>query len=253
MKSYPGCVVDEPTPAVPVRALPRDSRGYRVPAESPWIDGVPKLSKVEPTTKLVLTAHRACAVCGYALRRNEPVWRIYDHESRLTNHLQIANQAVLDNDVPGHLVCMLYSALVCPYWRSEGGRLGHDTMFTPGLARGSDPAIMGFQDYGVVLDPTRPIGGPDTQNVQIWLEDYVDEIRFSDPLKDLKPRYDTERLAVGGRYASGKRWHFGPDFGGTKRAAREGIAVVGAMNSRGPDGVMLLEDTEHVVFMSGWM
>lgn len=236
-----------------LRDLPRDSRGYLVPAESPWTDDGPRLSETEPLLKFLLAAHRACAVCGYPMPKSEPVWRIFDHDSRRTTLQQIAQGAVTDFDVPGHLVCMLYSALVCPYWRTPGGRLGRDTMFTPGAARGAEPSIMSFQDYGALIARGREIGGPTGQPAFFMLKGYAGELRFEDPLAELQARYDAERTRVGGRYVTGKRWHYAPQFGGRKRLTRDGVAMVKAIREHGPDGSVMFEGQRHGIFAAGWV
>lgn len=115
----------EPTPAV-------NDRGYRVPAEAPWGDDGPVLSQLDPSRLLVLIAFRGYAVCGYRLRRDEPVWRIVETYSRGTTFQDMQEGSSTFDDPPGHLICMLYSALVCPFWRTPGGRLGQDLVYEPG-------------------------------------------------------------------------------------------------------------------------
>lgn len=121
MPAQPGPVL-----APHLRDLPRDDRGFLVPAEAPWSDdGTPHQAAVNPVIKLVLAAYRACPVCGFTVATGEAVWRLHDEYSRTATHEEIAGPGpVYELDVPGHLVCMLYSALVCPYWRTQRGRLG---------------------------------------------------------------------------------------------------------------------------------
>lgn len=240
----------EPKLAPHLRDLPRDHRGYLVPAESPWVGDEPKISKVEPLLRVLLAGFRACAVCGFPLPVDEPVWRIYDEGSRKTTHEQIAQDAVTDNDVPGHLVCMLYSTLVCPFWRTPGGRLGRDSMFQPGAARGDQPAIMGFQDYGLLIDPTKELGGMNN-GVHVLLEDYVDEIVFRDPA-ELAAHYDQLRQEVGGRYIAHRRRHYAPVFGGQKRLHKEADSMVALLRTRGPEQFVDFEGTPRAMVHAGW-
>lgn len=232
--------------------LPRDTRGFPVPAEAPWDDdGVPQQAKVNSLIKLVLAAYRACPVCGFTLRRDEPVLRIHDQYSRGATHEEITStRPIYELDVPGHLVCMLYSALVCPFWRSPGGRLD------PGVARFSDgrrgyePSIMGFGDYSVIVDKTRPFDGPASQEFTQIYQDYDREIAFRDPLPDLADRYEEERRRCGKRYVEKKRRHYGPDFGGRPRLDRELRQIMGYMSARGPHEIL---DGTRGVFKSGFM
>lgn len=167
----------EPKPVPHLRDLPTDPRGFLVPAETPWVDGSPRLSKVEPVLKLLLAAHRACSVCGYPMPPDEAVWRIFDDVTRKTTHEQILEDRVIDLDTPGHLVCMLYSALVCPYWRTAKARLSSGSMFTPGQARGPVAAIMGFADFAILIDPQQPVGGGEaSQNLFTMLRSYDTEV-----------------------------------------------------------------------------
>lgn len=241
-----------PQPAVHLLGLPRDTRDFPVPAEAPWDDdGVPQQAKVNSVIKLVLAAYRACPVCGFTLRRDEPVWRIHDQYSRGATHEEITStRPIYELDVPGHLVCMLYSALVCPFWRSPGGRLD------PGVARfsdgrrGDEPSIMGFGDYSVIVDKTRPFDGPASQEFTQIYQDYDREIVFRDPLTDLGDRYEEERRRCGKRYVEKKRRHYGPDFGGRPRLDRELRQIMGYMSARGPHEIL---DNTRGVFKSGFM
>lgn len=247
-------VVWEPTPAVPLRELPKDGRGYRVPAEAPWTDDGPQLSKVEPLLRIVLTAYRACAVCGYAMRQDELVWRIHDEYSRKVTFADMRDGAGSHQDVPGHLLCMLYSALVCPFWRTPVSRYGKDTTTTtPGSSRGEQATILGYGDYALVLDLERPYGGPSGKQGTLLYKDYREEILFRDPLVDLADRYEQERVRVGGRYVKGKRRHYAPIFGGTKRLKKEGEKARDALDGRGPDRVIEYDGGLAWLCVSGWM
>lgn len=243
----------EPTPAVNLRGLPQDDRGYRVPAEAPWGDDGPLLSKLDPSRMLVLTAYRGCAVCGYRLRRDEPVWRIVDTYSRGTTFQDMQQGSSTFDDPPGHLVCMLYSALVCPFWRSPGGRLGQDSVYDPGGRRGETPSILGFGDYALLLNPSKPFAAGRATGNSLLLKDYEEEIVFHDPLTDLAQRYERERQRVGGRYVTGKQRHYAPQFGGAKRLIKDGTAARDELRERGPDEIVPYEGRPVWLCAAGWM
>lgn len=83
---------------------------------------------------------------------------------------------------------------------------------------------MGFWDYALLLDPSKPfVAGRATGN-PLLLTHYEDEIVFQDPLTELAELYDRERRRVGGRYVTGKQRHYVPIFGGTKRLLKYGTA-----------------------------
>jgi hypothetical protein len=219
---------------------------------SSFRDGQYNLTKIDPSIKLLLAAYRACSVCGYPVPPDESVWRIYDHTSRQQTYLEIAQGEVVDNDIPGHLVCMLYSALICPFWRSAGGKLSKDTMFTPGASRGQEPAILGFRNYGFLIDPTKHLAGPHVQSFGTLLEEYEGEILFDDP-SALTQQYDQLRRAIGGRYVTTKRRHYAPDFGGDKRLWREAREVGTRVSRRGPDRRMHVGGLGVGLLSAGWM
>jgi hypothetical protein len=242
-----------PRPAPHLRDLPRNHQGFPVAAESsPFRDGVYNLTKIDPSIKLLLAAYRTCSVCGFPVPPAESVWRVYDETSRQQTHLEIAQGEVIDNDIPGHLVCMLYSALVCPFWRSAGGKLSKDTMFTPGSSRGQQPAIIGFRDYGFLIDPTKPLAGPGVQSFGTLLKDYEGEILFDDP-GELADRYHQLRQSVGGRYVTTKRRHYAPVFGGDKRLWREAREVGDHVSRRGPDRRLHVNGFDVGLLPAAWM
>ncbi len=239
-------LLNEPVPAINLRDLPRDDQGFPVPAEAPWSeDGKPRQSAVNPPMKLLLTAYRACPVCGYRLPTDEPVWRIHDEYSRKVTHEDMRGGEISALDVPGHLVCMLYSALVCPFWRSAGGRLGKDNAYQPNGKRGVEPSIMGFSDYAVVVDPSQPLA---TQSFMLLYRDFETEIAFNNPLTDLASQYEQERRRCGGRYVGKKRRHYAPQFGGQNRLLKELKAIADSFEQRQPDQITLLEGRRVGVF-----
>lgn len=143
-----GRVVPDPAPWI--EGLPRDRRGFVVPAESAWVDGVPVLSRTAADRNIALVMRRGCAVCGFEMPRGRPVYRAFAQgdaaEIRGKQRL-VAN----DPDVPMHLSCVLYSALVCPYLRERTSRLGPENTINPGRRRGSLAAVLGFEDFGLMV------------------------------------------------------------------------------------------------------
>lgn len=96
---------------------------------------------------------------------------------------------------------MMYSAMVCPFRRTAGGRLGPDATWRPGAPRGEHASIMGFERHDVLFDTTlNEIGGSNCQQFPFLYIELRDEIVVRDPLAELAGRYDRERIDVGGRY-----------------------------------------------------
>ncbi len=127
-----------------------------------------------------------------------------------------------EQDVPGHLVCLLYSALVCPFWRAPAARFGKDSDYHGDGKRGSGPSIMGFWDYGVLVDPgvlTGDLGGRNP--FALLYRDFEREIVFRNPLADLPQRYDEDRKRCGGRYVANKRRHYARSSGGIRGWTRK--------------------------------
>lgn len=143
--------------------LPRDARGFPVPAEAGWDDGKPILSKVATERKVALGMRRACAVCGYEMPKGTTVYRAFA-QSDAAHMRQWERQRSHDLGGPLHLSCILFSAMACPYLREKNSRLGKESMINPGERRGTRAAVMGFKDFGLLiyaaphafLDPTKP-------------------------------------------------------------------------------------------------
>lgn len=139
-----------PDPAPWIEGLPRDRRGFVVPAESAWVDGVPVLSSTSPFRNVALVMRRGCAVCGFEMPRGRPVYRAFAQGDAATIRMYqrpLAN----DRDVPMHLSCVLYSAMVCPYLREKTSRLGGENTINPGRRRGGMAAVLGFEDFGLMV------------------------------------------------------------------------------------------------------
>jgi hypothetical protein len=141
---------DGPVPAAWIDGLPRDSRGFVVPAEAGWQVGKPILAKVDQDRKVALGMQRACAVCGYEMPKGTKVYRAFaqlDAAQIRGYQRDLAHE----HSGPVHLSCILYSTMVCPYLRERTSRLAKDNDFNPGGRRGTRAAVMGFDNYGLMI------------------------------------------------------------------------------------------------------
>lgn len=138
-----------PTPPPWIADLPKDDRGFHVPAEAGWESRKPIFSKFSVERTITLVARRSCAVCGYEMPVGSLVYRGFALSDAI--HMrQYEREASHDNAGPLHKSCMLYSAIVCPYLRTNG-RLGKDSVINPGAERGKRAAVMGFRDLGLLI------------------------------------------------------------------------------------------------------
>jgi hypothetical protein len=64
-------------PAVATR--PRDSRGYPVPAITPWVDGIPQFASTGLARTFLCAVERRCSICGTEIP-DGPVWRVVGGE-----------------------------------------------------------------------------------------------------------------------------------------------------------------------------
>lgn len=151
-------------PAPWIERLLRDDRGFVVPAEAGWSDGRAILSKVATDRKVALGMRRGCGVCGYPLAEGKPVYRAFAQGDAA--HMRMyERERSHDPSGPLHLSCVLYSAMVCPYLRETKARLSKASEINPGGRRGTRAAVMGFEDYGLMvyrghhrlLDPAFPV------------------------------------------------------------------------------------------------
>lgn len=148
-----------PTPHA-IRARPRDPRGYPVPAITPWVDGAPVFAATSTSRTLICAVERRCSICGTAMDL-ESVFRVVAAEEAqaiadaLKNGGGYANAAGTA-EAPGHLACMLYAAMVCPYLARPNARRGAeahvgDFSAARGVARGEidgiGGAVAGFEAY----------------------------------------------------------------------------------------------------------
>ena len=151
-------------PAPWIEGLPRDGRGFVVPAESSWVDGVPVLKETTPFRNVALMARRGCAVCGFELAHGNPVFRVFTEAVETKGDAQAGevgevvgdvetirlNRGAVDRDVPMHLSCALYSAQVCPYLSVPTAKLSSGNSHLPDHVRGG-AAVFGFENFGLLV------------------------------------------------------------------------------------------------------
>lgn len=139
-----------------IAARPRDERGYPVPAITPWPDGSPAFAQQGSFRTMICLAERRCTICGTKMRPG-PVYRVVSDD--LVDNIALALDAgkrymnlAPAFEGPGHLICMLYSAIVCPYLASPGARRQSPTTVAGehiprGDPRGTEGAVVGFDSY----------------------------------------------------------------------------------------------------------
>lgn len=142
-----------------VEARPRDSRGYPVPAITPWADGEPQFALTDYQRSADCAQQRLCSVCNLLMPRG-PVWRVVGAaecaammDARANGHAYRNLAPTMEG--PGHRACMLYASMVCPYLARPNARRG-TTASQPGeltahvvrgAVRGTMGAVVGFADY----------------------------------------------------------------------------------------------------------
>lgn len=143
----------------PVEARPRDSRGYPVPAITPWDGDQPQFALTDYGRSADCAQQRLCSVCNTLMPRG-PVWRVVGAaESGAIADALAAGRPYRNlaptMEGPGHRACMLYASMVCPYLARPNARRG-TTAAAPdemtahvvrGAVRGSMGAVVGFADY----------------------------------------------------------------------------------------------------------
>lgn len=144
---------------VTVEGRPRDSRGYPVPAITPWEDGEPQFALTDYGRSAECARQRLCSVCGTLMPKGA-VWRVVGaaESSAIREALDAGrpyrNMAATPEG-PGHRACMLYASMVCPYLARPNARRGltaeaPDDMtahVVRGAVRGDMGAVVGFGDY----------------------------------------------------------------------------------------------------------
>ena len=157
-----------PTPVPPaIAALPRDPRGYPIPAITPRdAEGRPTFAITGTARTLVCAVERRCSICGTPMAPG-PVYRVIAAaETEALAAAQAAGRTVTNKapspEPPGHRECMLFAAFTCPFLARPNARRGQDAhvfgeSLTRGTARGSATddtsgtqiggAVAGFADY----------------------------------------------------------------------------------------------------------
>lgn len=138
-----------------IETLPKDARGFPVPAEAPWLDGEPQTSAGNLARSILLALNAACAVCGLPLTPDSLVYRAFAQSDAATIR-GWEREVATDLNGPTHMSCIFYSAFACPYLAHAKARLSPDTMFPERSRRGTRPAIMGFRDLAVVVSDAFP-------------------------------------------------------------------------------------------------
>ncbi|MEV5958279.1 hypothetical protein AB0M11_31750 [Streptomyces sp. NPDC051987] len=142
-----------------VEARPRDSRGYPVPAITPWEDETPRFALTDYERSAECARNRLCSVCNTLMPKG-PVWRVVGAaESAAIRDTLDAGRPYRNLaptlEAPGHRACMLYASMVCPYLARPNARRGTSAE-TPddmtahvvrGAVRGELGAVVGFGDY----------------------------------------------------------------------------------------------------------
>lgn len=143
-----------------VAILPRDTRGYPVLAITPWVGGEPQFAVTSTPRILICAVERRCSICGQGLSTG-PVWRVVaDDEAQAIARAASAEPGFANVattvEPPGHLACMLYAAVVCPYLARPNARRGRAVEIggfaaPRGAARGEvdgiGGAVVGFETY----------------------------------------------------------------------------------------------------------
>jgi len=126
-------------------------------AITPWRDGAPDFAVTSPARILVCAVERRCSICGLPLGKG-PVWRVVAADEALgiaTDPVGFENAATTV-EPPGHRVCMLYAAVVCPWLARPNARrrLDAEVVGRPiarGEARGAlgeiGGAVVSFERY----------------------------------------------------------------------------------------------------------
>ena len=150
-----------------VEARPRDSRGYPVPAITPWQGDEPQFALTDYGRSAECARQRLCSVCNTLMPKG-PVWRVVGAaESSAIREALAAGRpyrnmaATLEG--PGHRACMLYASMVCPYLAHPNARRGltaesPDDMtahVVRGAVRGQMGAVVGYGDYEFGVTKTK--------------------------------------------------------------------------------------------------
>jgi len=164
-------------------------------------------------------------VCGLQ-NVDELVWRIFNEDDLQNAERELSVQGAFSERMyGGHKSCMLYSALVCPYWATENARLTKDSQWAPGAKRGKQCALIGVTNVDILFDSSGRLELAET--MFLYTEPGV-VIRFSEPETELLPIYEQAIRDEKARSLN-KRVYFGPDHGGERRLTRLVSRAVAAL------------------------
>ncbi|MEJ8653734.1 hypothetical protein WKI65_38230 [Streptomyces sp. MS1.AVA.3] len=176
-------------PPVPGRivGLPRDERGYPVPAENAWVRGKPQLALQDFRRSGALWAAARCAICGLALGNDGPYRLFSDDEVAPT--LKVGACTRLDG--PGHRECMLFSGAACPFFVSPASRRSQDHYeVSKGTKRGTRASLIGFERVLLAVEQEPP------HRVSFNYQGVVENLSF-ELGKDLTPQLSTGEPPTG--------------------------------------------------------
>ncbi|MFE9422600.1 hypothetical protein ACFYNO_06520 [Kitasatospora sp. NPDC006697] len=150
-----------------VQARPRDSRGYPVPAITPWEGAEPQFALTDYGRSADCARGRLCSVCNELMPRG-PVWRVVGgtESAAIAEALEAGRpyrNLAPTMEGPGHRACMLYASMVCPYLARPNARRGRTadgeseltSHLVRGTARGGRGAVVGFADYEFAITATQ--------------------------------------------------------------------------------------------------
>ncbi|MFI5867658.1 hypothetical protein [Streptomyces sp. NPDC051546] len=147
-------MVDLPPVPGRIAGLPRDTRGYPVPAENGWLRGKPQLALQDFRRCGALYAHSCCAICGLPFEPGEVLYRLFSHTE---TEQAVPLDACQRLDGPGHRDCMIFSGAVCPFFITSGARRTadhHDV--AKGTPRGDTASLLGFDTVQIAVDQEPP-------------------------------------------------------------------------------------------------
>jgi hypothetical protein len=138
-------------------ARPRDPRGFPVLAITPWREGSPVFAVTSPARILVCAVERRCSICGLGLGKGT-VWRVVaaDEAVAMVEDPPAYENAATTVEPPGHRLCMIYAAVVCPWLARPNARRRLDAAVSGGRvmrgeARGSvgeiGGAVVSFETF----------------------------------------------------------------------------------------------------------
>lgn len=110
-----------------------------------------------------LMIEKACAVCGHPLEPGGLVYRAWGGPD--ARHIKESERDRSHDDAgPVHMSCIVYSAMVCPHLSSDRSKLSKGNTNNPGIERGGEAAIIGFEQTGILY----PAGPPGPQAMAVF-------------------------------------------------------------------------------------